>query len=320
MFIVIVLSSTGKKQQHNILKKNKVQAYYNKMRRRSVRSPGTLCIGALRSLRQDPALSVSGPRRCLCRGPALSVSGSLWRGPLSRALCVGTRRSVCRAPALSVSGCVGPGALPALSVCGPCTLCVRTRRSLCRALCVGGPALSRALCVGTRRSVCRAPALSVSGCVGPSALPALSVCGPCTLCVRTRRSLCRALCVGGPALSRALCVGPALCPGALCVWPGSDALCVGPRRCLCRAYVSGPRAWCSLCVRVPPIPSAGPQLQSAGALRCVPPRAPYQTLTPCEQLRAADQYTPFWEVRRRITVLTEADATWSLQTAFRSIP
>ena len=75
------------------------------------------------------SLTRVGARRSLRLGPALSVSGP-------GALCVGPRRSVCRAPAFSVSGCVGAGAFcvgagsclcpapaalcqgPALSVCG----------------------------------------------------------------------------------------------------------------------------------------------------------------------------------------------------------
>ena len=109
----------------------------------------------------------------------------------------------------------------------------------------------------------------VSICVGPGALPPLSVSGPGALCVGFRH--CRVLCVG-PALSvsgrRSLCRAPAVSvsgPGALCVRPG--ALCVEPRHSLCRGRRSRCRAAGDLCVG----PRVGARRSSAGAL-CVEPQ------------------------------------------------
>ena len=139
----------------------------------------SLSVGAKRSLRQAPALSVSGAGS-LCVGPRTLRSGP---GALFVGLCVGAWHScVAVSGPLSASGpvfsvsvgantlCVAPGALGSL-----CRGPARSERALFRA-----PALSAsrpgvlsvrpgALCLGTRRSLCHGPALSVSGPSGSSA-------------------------------------------------------------------------------------------------------------------------------------------------------
>ena len=157
------------------------------------RSPAALCVGPWRCvcpLCRTPVLSVSGglcvgARRSLRRGPALSVLGP--------ALSVSARRSLCRAPALSVSGgalCVGPWR----------SLCRSSRRSL-----LGRAPLRRPFCAGLRRSLAvrlgpqRSP-FRRSLCVGT---PRHS---PAALCVGPRRL---SLSVSGPTTFSRFALGPA---------------------------------------------------------------------------------------------------------------
>ena len=77
----------------------------------SMLGPGTLCVGARRSLCRVPALS-----RTLCAGPPCSLCRA---PPLFRCLC--------RAPALSRTLCVGARH----PLCGCGALCARGSRLLC---------------------------------------------------------------------------------------------------------------------------------------------------------------------------------------------
>ena len=218
--------------------------------------PRALCVGFRHSLslRQAPALSVSGP------GPRC-VGGRRSPG----ALCVG-RRSLRRAPRS-----LGPALSRSLcrDLYSPATLCVEPWRSFRP----GALRLPSTVCVGPFVS---APALSVSGLspslqFGPAVLwGALSASGPAigalpALSVRARRSLCRV--AARRSLSRR---SPAAWPGAFCVVSG-------PAPLTCHLSSGPTRAPSSAILRPRPPAPTGPQLTSA-----FHPSSPARSLFPEE--------------------------------------